>query len=819
MFANAVHVGVSKAALLALVVFLCSVRTHALLPTVSREDGPRVYTLLLYKAQITEGVTTFQLKPRDFPAPPPKPDGTPTPHNVFAFYPQDDIRPIVSFSTKDGVIQHVEARFDERDILPPFEFTIFDAVDTSKVIVPRNTWEVRANVSMVIVSAEKNYSQVSALPEQFYAEMAVHPMRVTSYIYELDGLSDELWGGDMFDLVPRNASMLFKFLVRINETEDELGVWVQRKPPMPDFVLMVAVDGLVVASHTMSYVPAGGLGLASAVEDIKQKNHSKFSFIAHFFERPRTQKAVAVIDNVDLLVQRIQEEDRRFEVYNTNVPHASFKLQYYNDTNHVALKMLQPGDIEMLQVTIYDDAGAIVFREEEDHVPYYGHNADRQMGWYYALPAIPKENATETLQLLRRVRKFEAVFNYRGNLHPVELMKRWIEDFGGEVAQVGVANEVIEEYSRFPHGSVPQSLMLRDRGLVAKQDIAEGATAIALPYRVLLTAAIVESNEWCNLVRERAGDFAQYLKERNIHEDEVQFMLFTFFSLMQPSHAVDGTNWRLYFDTFPRHYPPIPAFYNDDELAMFSFAPSVQREAERMRTLYKVEYETLRNTTEWFESHFSEEEYLLARATIETRVMNVSGTLLLLPLLDFMRHDDAPAVSPNYNDEEQLLFFNALRKISEGEPITVDYGVTTRTKKEFLLQFGFVPPGAQDSVDIEYNGTVFVLTADKSSRDELVDLIARHVAEESDDNLTVSDDNSSAAGADEQEKVGERFGSLLQTKMEQLPQSPHWRGIVREERPMHDPQQSELAQRSAQRLLDSERYVLDLHLKWLTSGA
>jgi hypothetical protein len=134
-----------------------------------------------------------------------------------------------------------------------------------------------------------------------------------------------------------------------------------------------------------------------------------------------------------------------------------------------------------------------------------------------------------------------------------------------------------------------------------------------------------------------------------------------------------------------------------------------------MKAMWSAEYGLLSDAIPWWPKAVSLQKYTVLRAHVESRVVNASGTYVMIPLMDFMNHADDNSIRVSYRDEQQQIVFIANEGLSVDAPLTTNYGSKTLTKRDFLVQFGFIPPGAIDSVEIQFEGEPYHVTDNKDS--------------------------------------------------------------------------------------------------------
>merc|ERR1719197_690523 len=150
-----------------------------------------------------------------------------------------------------------------------------------------------------------------------------------------------------------------KFMIKVNKGEKEkLSVWVSRKPISPDFTLLVALDGEIFAQANVEHDPTSSDALGYDVEidkDVGRFLKSRIDFIVHFYEKPRSHLAIAKVPNLRESLNELKSADKPMNKLTlaTDVPNLLLQLQYHQGTNFVGLKVLQPGPMANVQLSLY----------------------------------------------------------------------------------------------------------------------------------------------------------------------------------------------------------------------------------------------------------------------------------------------------------------------------------------------------------------------------------------------------------------------------------------------------------------------------------
>ena len=753
----------------------------------------------------------------------------------------------------------------------------------------------------------------------------VHPRVITSFVYELDAIPDKLFKSEkMYDLVPFNSTMNMKFVARYDAATDAVGVWIVRRPPIPDFTFLITVDGRVELQENIATPNPSGQGFPLAIPHASSRRKGLYRFVVHFYERPRQRHTCFPIDKgFSSEVRRTLSGPRNVRKFiDRRIPSAEgFSLRFTNDNHRdtLTVSLVQANPISSLMISLYaafdgtrspysvripmpdegegddeyeDDPAAapaaeaaaavaerpiLIFREEEHHVPFIAPTEAGQFGWYSALPmtedailrlADARNSGVAARASSRKVRSAEGPdgeededdvaadvpdaslpidqsriekmhlsacvsFNDKAGLtHPFDEMGEWIYDFGGDTRKMMTVSTTA--YSPAEGNLPPQSAAIAkpasgrftkaNQGLAAREDIPIGEEVATIPYRVLLTTTTVEGNEWVAEVMRNATYFVTQCVELGMEVQQNQhFMLMTFFLLMQPSSVFDGTNWRQYFDTIPLDTRPfVPIFYSYNELALFSFAPLVAEHVRTLQALIEAEYRTIASQVPWFEAEVNRERYAIARSQVENRVFNISGTLVMIPAIDYLGHADDPSIALAFDDKDQFVRLQARSAIPSGGALTIDYGIEVRNKFDFLTQFGFIPKAAanvaglrikrykQRVADEDEFTNVFLLATSRDSRHELAVMLREDLAAAK----GVEEGDSVDPSMITQSELRSAFVALLKRELAAMPS----RDTIDAEGLAASDSRIALLAPMAHMLYDGHRAALEEHIRWATDS-
>jgi hypothetical protein len=725
----------------------------------------------------------------------------------------DRHQPQVILSVDENILKAMVVTFQRPHslVMPPFTIYAINGeiedenqdVHNEYVVDETRVWPSAADDEVTFTLNER--PELSELPKIVIVMIKVDHFTVTSFIYNLPNVTEEMKEGSLWDLAPSNSSMSFKFLAKYHPETDKLGIWLSRKPPIPDYSLLVAVGGKVVAHENIAHPHPSGVGITHAVSDAT-KITGPITCVVHFYEKERTHKAKFLIPDYADYIRKLRDEpdaekQRHGIALKANsgaLPGLALQLKYLPNTKQVAAMVFQPFPLSHLMMSV-KIGSFVLFREEESHIPEMDQNAETQFGWYQVIPATEEALEDLTTNIAGDSLEVEVQFNARApNAHPLDLMKEWITDYGGKV------RDVVLTKTRGGHGR----FTLHEHGLSIDRNALSGEVIAEVPYRVILSDNVVEANTWINKVKKNSKIFDDAALELGLNPEQIRhFMLMCFFIIIQPNHHLDGTNWHLYFRTIPKEPAPLPHYYTEDELALFSFSPAVRDQVERMEKLWKAEYETLVANAAWVKNSVSYDDYRTLRGHVESRVFNISSTLVMVPLFDYLNHDDNASIVVAFDDKDQTMRFSAERDLRSGDPLTIDYGFRTKTKLDFLLQFGFIPPHARDGAIVKVGDEdVFLSESVQDSHGNVRAAVKNLLRAQ----LPADDDEDREKMMIPEEDVDRKTLEVLTASLASLPRhAPKLEAA--HTRSKHNPPHLNRYEELAARLLKSERSVVSMH--------
>jgi hypothetical protein len=637
------------------------------------------------------------------------------------------LRPALTISVSQDAIQRVSLHYGEEAFAIPASRLTVRARHTDVTMVdltlPALLGDERKDVDL---QWPGSLNGVSALHSEMHLELLVNHQETTTFTYTLEtGIPSDVYDSEeMYDLQPHNSTMLTKFMVQVRkEPSPKLSVWVSRKPIAPDFTLIVSLDGEIFAQANIAHDPTStdALGFDVDVSGVTGRLlQNRVDLVVHFYEVPRTHVGVVSVENLRNTIEELRADDKPLSslTLDTDQPRLQLQLQHHKGSGFIGLRIVQPGPMDDVQLSLYRLAGneqrTLLLREGDDVVPFYPPSSELQYGWDDALPAARDAMTVDGVDYFSGRVEIEVQYNPgKQSEHTIAKdLERWITTNGGSTGKLDLSFLNNKDHS-FASRHV----------LVSPHRIEEGELIARVPYSALVTSSSIERSSWGKMLAEHGLKHKAHVETNNIHSDATKVLQLT---VAVHSQLFDESmNFRPYFNTFTTSANQLPPYFTDDEVALFSFEPGAMREFKRMKDLWDAEFATLEEVSEKLPRAFTRDTYFRVRSQVETRLLNMSGELVLAPILDLLTHDDTPNAAVEYNDEAHMIVISAAAPIPAGTPITIDFGHKQKSALDFLIQFGFVPPKAVDAAVLEIPGLgPSYVTDDLNSRDALVRRVA-----------------------------------------------------------------------------------------------
>jgi hypothetical protein len=379
----------------------------------------------------------------------------------------------------------------------------------------------------------------------FEFTVVFHPRRLSTFAmpFTLQQLEDRSRNdGDTLRLVPDNATMGVDFVVRWQRDIGQLGVWVRRRPPIPDLVfeLWMAVPrksndetddraaanpaGRRILSEIFTDPSPHGVGFDNILEaahgfhlddDLSEtfRRSVRFTVVVHFAERPREHYGTFEIADLALVTSKVRNrldglvlKPSQVDHHTISAPTTVLPVQVllrfpHAEGEYLSLEVLQPRPLGDVQVWIRDGDNQTLLLEEDyvvhDFVEHWRRDV-RHYGFHRAIP-VNKPVAGNRVRI-------DVLFNAAAagpiaGVGPTsgDNLLRWLEVHGADVSRVGLAKPPVN-----PHAIIASpSAALGGRRLVYRASAGapvalEGHVLARIPPSVVLRSTAAVRVPWVN---------------------------------------------------------------------------------------------------------------------------------------------------------------------------------------------------------------------------------------------------------------------------------------------------------------------------------
>lgn len=624
------------------------------------------------------------------------------------------------------------------------------------------------------LSWPETFKKTTALPASFWIKLIFDPQVISSYVYEFNPRIDpEVYkSGVSYDLTPRNNTMHVHFMFKL--LKEKLSVWMHRKSPVAPFFMSVIhhrEDADLTEDLDLAHLlvepklyDSNSFGLDMELDEslYASLENGIVELVAHFFEPERAVTATVTVPNLrkelrQLMAKSDKVASATFETTSSNpaVKPVAIRLSYHKETKFVGMHVLQSEPLENIEISVEqvygqangdktDSGRKLLLREADAIVPFYSRTSPVQYGWFDALPSDEK-SMQDAEQNNKDVFDGPVAFTVRydpaSHQHDAQhetipakvptmksrMIKKWARLSGAFLERIDL-DPVI--------GGTDASQVVGQAAPLSLVALRKGEKLASISYNSMLSFSRLENTTWTSLIKAHGNEHAEHVKAAHLHESADNFLIFSAVIL---GHLLDeSTNYRVQFDTFLTNTVRLPVMYNDEELALFDFEPTISHEAKRMKELWNVEFDVLSKLSNdgILPTVFSRDDFNKVRTQLESRLLNISGELTLVPVIDLFPHEDNPSVVLKFDDEEHEIAVVAHRDISGvsgdilSRRITMDLGANEKTGVEFLLQHGALPAGARPALHLLVNDGEFVahLMESEESREEVIGTLNEDVS-------------------------------------------------------------------------------------------
>jgi histone-lysine N-methyltransferase SETD3 len=237
---------------------------------------------------------------------------------------------------------------------------------------------------------------------------------------------------------------------------------------------------------------------------------------------------------------------------------------------------------------------------------------------------------------------------------------RWIDQAG---AQVSPKIHVV-------------SLGGGERGLFAREEIADGTLLVRLPRQLLITVPQARSCELSRLI------------ETHTQFEDPTLFLSAF--LLQELEKGEASSWKPFLDVLPQSFPTHPFFYQEHELSLLK--------GSFILDLVALQYKNRQEDYAYLAEHvpgfkrFTFDMYLWAHLVVMTRVfgakLNLVKTHCLAPLMDMLNDGIPWNCDWGWAADGEFFELKASSAIPQGKELRISYGTNSNT--DLLRHYGFL---------------------------------------------------------------------------------------------------------------------------------
>ncbi|CAD8059141.1 unnamed protein product [Paramecium primaurelia] len=150
--------------------------------------------------------------------------------------------------------------------------------------------------------------------------------------------------------------------------------------------------------------------------------------------------------------------------------------------------------------------------------------------------------------------------------------------------------------------------------------------------------------------------------------------------------------WKPYIDVLPKDVSGFPTYFDAEQDALLKGSPTLFTVINQ-RKVFKEEYENLKEAVKEFQKYgYTYNDFIKFRILTISRSFTVQigdkeQQQLLVPLADFLNHDNNGFLQYGYSKDADGFFMQAVRNIQKGEELFYNYGQWSN--KYFFMNYGF----------------------------------------------------------------------------------------------------------------------------------
>ena len=217
-----------------------------------------------------------------------------------------------------------------------------------------------------------------------------------------------------------------------------------------------------------------------------------------------------------------------------------------------------------------------------------------------------------------------------------------------------------------------------NRGVIAKRFITQNEIIMTVPKECILTVDIA--------IQSDIGKQISVFMNRKLNSPK--HSLLSSFILYEKNK--DNSQWKFYYDIFPKDFHTYPFFYNESENILLNGSKFLLKVKEKRKDI-EEDYNVLCSLIDNYKDNISFSDFFTMRIIISSRIfgIKINGIKVdaLVPLADMLNHSSHNQTSWYYDDQIESFVVQAIEDIKEGDEIFDSYG--KKPNSSYLLNYGF----------------------------------------------------------------------------------------------------------------------------------
>jgi hypothetical protein len=370
-----------------------------------------------------------------------------------------------------------------------------------------------------------------------------------------------------------------------------------------------------------------------------------------------------------------------------------------------AMFILQPFPISDLwiQVTSEVDGGtAILFQEQEVHVPYIPKDDEGHVGWLWPIEHMYNRTSWSC--------RLTVKYNLRPKMGDTteqikaRLLFRWLSDQGAALSKIVAP--------------IPATILIKPQlmGAVATQAFSAGQQVGTIPWDAVLhsnysrqfynmtLAPVMATIPACAALLSEVDQFSTL--DPQLEKMDFQNALFATLRGMNPND--NTSSWFVFYDSWhPKRPTQLPVFFDPTLLTTLLGFSEIPTFAAQSLQKWQEEYDTLATCFPWWTSEITAFRWANTRAwTKAVSYYNGGIDLMLIPGPSVFRQGKNPNVQVQWNgwipwyDMWNDIILKAKLNISVNDELVLDYQGWKFDAITYFMRYGDVPVDATDSCSL-----------------------------------------------------------------------------------------------------------------------